>query len=82
MKKIILTTVSALYLIVALRLSIVDACLWTNPKTKDNGVGIILNEHVYDAACKALCVLHLDDNGAIGDIKIPMTKQTYIVFEV
>jgi hypothetical protein len=82
MKKIILITVAALYLIVALRLSIVDACFWSNPETKDNGVGIILNEHVYDAVCKALCVIHLDDNGAIGDIKIPMTRQTYIVFEV
>lgn len=82
MRKVILTTVLGLYLILALRLSIVDACLWNNPKTHDNGLGIVLNEHVYDAMAKALCTFNLDDNGAIGDIKIPMTKQTYLVFEL
>ena len=82
MRKVVIATVLSLYVLLALRLSIVDACIWNNPKTHDNGIGIVLNEHVYDAACKVLCVLHLDDNGAIGDIKIPMTKQTYIVFEL
>ena len=82
MKKLIIVSVFGLYALLALRLSIVDACTFSNPKTKDNGIGIVLNERVYDAACKALCVLHLDDNGAIGDIKIPMTKQSYIVFEL
>lgn len=82
MRKVITTIVLMAWIILMARLSIVDACLFNNQKTGDNGVGLILNEHVYDAVCKALCVIHLDDNGAIGDIKIPMTKQTYIVFEL
>ena len=82
MKKIILTTVAALYLIVALRLSIVDASFFKNQKTGDSGVGIILNERVYNAASKVLCALNLDDAGAIGDLKIPFAKKLYIVFEL
>lgn len=82
MRKVITTIVLMAWLILMARLSIVDACLFNNQKTGDNGVGLILNEHVYDAVCKALCFIHLDDNGAIGDLKIPMTKQSYIVFEL
>lgn len=82
MRKVITTIVLMAWLILMARLSIVDACLFNNQKTGDNGVGVILNEHVYDAVAKALCAFNLDENGAIGDVKIPMTKQTYIVFEL
>lgn len=82
MKQIVITILLGLYLLTALRLSVVDACIFNNQKTGDNGVGLILNEHVYDAIAKALCAFNLDDRGAIGDLKIPMTKQTYIVFEL
>ena len=82
MRKIITTIVLILWAAVALRFSIVDACIFNNQKTSDNGIGLILNEHVYDTIVKALCALNLDDRGAIGDLKIPMTKQTYIVFEL
>lgn len=82
MRKTITTIVLMAWLILMARLSIVDACLFNNQKTGDNGVGLILNEHVYDALAKALCAFNLDDRGAIGDVRIPMTKQTYIVFEL
>ena len=82
MRKIITTIVLILWAAVALRFSIVDACIFNNQKTGDNGVGLILNEHVYDALAKVLCAFNLDDRGAIGDLKIPMTKQIYIVFEL
>ena len=82
MKKVIILSVLGLYTLLMLRLSIVEASTFNNTKTKDNGIVFILNEHVYNAACKVLCVLNLDDNGAIGDIKIIGTKHTYIVFEL
>ena len=82
MKKTILTISALLILAAAVKLSIVDAATFANPKTGDSGLGIILNESVYDCAAKILCALSLDDNGAMGDIKIPFTKNVYIVFEV
>ena len=82
MTKTVFTMALLLSLIIALKCSIVDATLFSNQKTGDNGIGVILNEHVYDTINKALCIFNLDDNGAIGDIKVIGTKQTYIVFEL
>ena len=81
-KKLIITTIIGLYLLVFFRLSIVYAGFWQNPKTGDNGVELILRESVYNVLCNALCAFNLDDGGAIGDIKIPVAKQSYIVFEL
>lgn len=81
-KQLIIATLIGLYLITAAKLSIVYAGVWQNPKTGDNGVELILREPVYNLLCNTLCALHLDDRGAIGDIKIPVAKQSYIVFEL
>ena len=81
MIKPILTIAFIRSLIVALRFLIIEAELFNNPKTHDNGLCLILNSHAYDVGSAILRTLNLDDAGVIGDIKIPLTKQTYIVLD-
>jgi len=82
MKNVVILILVSLIVAATLKLSIVNAAPFSNEKTKNYGIGIILSEPVYNALASGFCALKLDDRGAIGDIKIPFTKNGYIVFEL
>ena len=56
--------------------------LFYNVTTKDDGITFDVRGKVYDFVSNVLCLIKLDDNGAIPDIKMPLAKQMYIIFEV
>lgn len=87
MKKYLIIALASVTIFTAM-LTLISATLtrgysqFYNAKSHDNGLIIVLRGRVYDLFANGLCKINMDNNGAIPDVKIPLTKQTYIVFEV